>query len=98
MSLTAIILVMSSVLNIGAEDGAGIENGIRKEAIPMNNETDFHINVKPVSIDLTCPHCGMEIDIPWKQVCEPDYWGDDWGRVECYMCGKEIKLGDYEYD
>lgn len=24
--------------------------------------------------------------------------GEDWGTVECPACGKDIELGDYEYD
>ena len=60
--------------------------------------TDFHINVKPVSINFTCPHCGCEAEVPWRLVCEPDYWGDDWGEVTCTECGEAVELGDYDYD
>jgi hypothetical protein len=62
------------------------------------NPTDFHIDVKPVSITLTCPHCKTEVTIPWKEAPVPDYWGDKWGTVECPECEKEIELGNYEYD
>ena len=59
---------------------------------------DFTIVSKPNYISLMCPHCYSDIKIPWKDVCEPDYWGDDWGEVECPDCHETIKLGDYEYD
>lgn len=61
-------------------------------------KTDFHINVKPVSINFVCPHCGCEIEVPWRLVNEPEYWGDDWGEVECTVCGETVELGDYDYD
>lgn len=61
-------------------------------------KTDFHINVKPVSIDFICPHCGHKQEIPWRDVAEPEYWGDDWGEVDCPSCEKTVELGDYDYD
>ena len=57
---------------------------------------DFFINQTPTSISLDCPHCGLPIEVPWSHVDEPEYWGDDWGYVECGYCEKEIKLGDYD--
>jgi endogenous inhibitor of DNA gyrase (YacG/DUF329 family) len=59
---------------------------------------DFHINVKPVSINFECPHCGLNVEVSWHNVAEPEYWGDDWGEVECSVCGKTVELGDYDYD
>lgn len=64
----------------------------------MNEGVPFHIDTRPVSITLDCPHCEYDVTIPWRKVEVPEYWGDDWGEVECPMCGKTIKLGDYEYD
>jgi transcription elongation factor Elf1 len=58
----------------------------------------FHINVKPVSIDFVCPHCGCETEVSWRNVNVPDYWGADWGEVECNVCGERIELGDWSYD
>ena len=55
----------------------------------MSKAVGFHIDVKPVSVTFTCPHCGREV---------PECWGDDWGYVECPDCEMEVKLGDYEYD
>lgn len=60
--------------------------------------TDFHIDVKPVSITFICPHCGEEVTVPWPKIDVPECWGDDWGYGECPDCEKEVKLGDYEYD
>ena len=59
---------------------------------------DFHIDVIPVSISLECPYCDSDIVLNWKDIYVPGYWGDDWGTVECPACGKDIELGDYEYD
>lgn len=60
--------------------------------------TDFHIDVKPVSITFACPHCGQTVAVPWRELAVPEYWGDDWGYADCPDCGKEVKLGEYEYD
>lgn len=62
-------------------------------------KTDFHINVKPVSIDFTCPHCGCEAEVKWGQVDVPESWSSgDWGEVECDVCGETVELGDWIYD
>ena len=58
--------------------------------------TDFFINQKPVSISFYCPHCDAGVKIRWEDVDVPEYWGDDWGEVECPYCGETIELGDYD--
>lgn len=60
--------------------------------------TDFHIDVKPVSITFACPHCGQTVAVPWRELNVPEYWGDDWGYADCPDCEKEVKLGEYDYD
>lgn len=37
--------------------------------------TDFHIDVKPVSITFTCPHCGQTVVVPWRELDVPECWG-----------------------
>lgn len=64
----------------------------------MGSRIDFHINVRPYSIDFECPHCKYTAEIRWTDLCVPDYWGDDWGAVECPECGEYVVLGDYDYD
>ena len=64
----------------------------------MPEGVDFHIDVRPISISFKCPHCGEYAKVSWHAVDEPDCWGDDWGSVDCPVCSKEVKLGDYEYD
>ena len=32
----------------------------------------------------------------WDEVTEPEYWGDEWGIVNCPECGEEIELGEYD--
>lgn len=64
----------------------------------MNGATGFHIDVRPVSITFTCPHCGREVRVPWQELDVPECWDDDWGYVERPDCETEVKLGDYEYD
>lgn len=46
-----------------------------------------------------CPHCGeKDIEVNFSEVeYNTDYWGDG-AVVTCPHCGKEIELGDYEYD
>lgn len=58
--------------------------------------TDFFINQLPVSITFDCPHCRFTVKIPWNDVNVPEYWGDDWGEVECPYCEKTVRLGDYD--
>lgn len=60
--------------------------------------TDFHIDVKPVSITFACPHCGQTVAVPWRELYVPECWGDDWGYADCPNCEKEVKLGEYDYD
>lgn len=64
----------------------------------MTDRVDFHISVKPVSIEFECPYCHDEISISWRDITPPDYWGDTWDDVECPECGKTVRLGDYDYD
>lgn len=67
----------------------------------MSNEfkpVDFTIISKPDHINLECPFCGNDINVPWNDVDSPECWQDDWGHVECPICEEDIKLGDYEYD
>jgi len=65
----------------------------------MNEQkTDFTIVRKPDRINLECPYCEMDIDIDWDNLDVPDYWGDDWGEIECPECEHTILLGDYDLD
>lgn len=57
---------------------------------------DFVIVKKPAYIRFDCPHCGMGVSVPWREVNEPEYWEDDWGEVDCPMCGETVELGDYD--
>ncbi len=60
------------------------------------DKTDFYINERPVSITFKCPHCDWDVTIAWDCLNVPEYWGDDWGEIECPHCGKTILLGDYD--
>lgn len=60
--------------------------------------TDFMIISKPSYIIFECPHCGCDVEIQWRDLYVPEYWGDDWGNVLCPYCEKEVELGDYDYD
>ena len=59
-------------------------------------KTDFYIVKKPEYITFECPHCGLTQRIYWDKLNVPEYWGDDWGEVECPDCGKIVELGDYD--
>lgn len=63
-----------------------------------NIRTDFRIISRPVEITFVCPHCEVSQEINWRDLDVPEYWGDDWGEVDCPTCGKIVELGDYEYD
>ena len=60
--------------------------------------TDFRIISRPVEIVFECPHCEVSQEIKWGDMDVPEYWGDDWGEVECPTCGETVELGDYDYD
>lgn len=60
--------------------------------------TDFRIISRPVEITFVCPHCEVSQEIKWSDMDVPEYWGDDWGEVECPTCGETVELGDYDYD
>lgn len=55
----------------------------------MSKAVGFHIDVKPVSVTFTCPRCGREVTVPWRELDVPECWGDDWGYVECPDCETE---------
>lgn len=61
-------------------------------------KVDFRIVSKPAYIEFTCPDCGSDVRIPWRQVNEPESWSDDWGTEYCPDCNAEIQLGEWEYD
>lgn len=67
-------------------------------SIKQQEPTDFRIVSAPVEIALVCPHCGTEIEIPWREVDAPECWSDRWSPVDCPECGKSVELGDFEYD
>jgi len=58
---------------------------------------DFYINQKPTSISFFCPYCESYEEVSWNHVTVPEYWGDDWGWVDCPYCGRQVKLGDYDF-
>ena len=60
--------------------------------------TDFYIVSAPVKISFLCPYCGERVEIKWVDINPPEYWSDVWDNVECPECGKEVELGDWEYD
>lgn len=60
------------------------------------SKTNFYIDQEPVSISFECPHCYYDVIIDWDDLNVPEYWGDDWGEVECPYCGKTVLLGDYD--
>ena len=62
------------------------------------DRTDFTIISKPVAIGFECPHCEMEVEIPWRDADAPECWCDTWGDVTCPYCGELVKLGDWIYD
>lgn len=61
-------------------------------------KTDFTIVQRPVRIELDCPDCEARIEIDWRKLDVPDFWGDDWGEIECPYCEQIIALGDYDLD
>lgn len=65
----------------------------------MNNmKTDFTIISAPVKIHFECPHCGLDSEVPWRDVDVPECWSDPFGEVECLWCGESVQLGGWEYD
>ena len=63
-------------------------------AKPVN----FTIISKPDYIELQCPHCKQNVEIPFKNV---NFYTSDWsegGETDCPDCGLTVKLGEYEYN
>lgn len=64
----------------------------------MDIGTDYTIISKPSQVFFECPHCKEEVHLNFEDVdFKTDYWGDG-ARCNCSECGKEVELGDYEYD
>ena len=59
---------------------------------------DFTIVSAPHKISFLCPYCNQNVEINWSNINPPESWSDDWDNVECPECGKEVELGDWEYD
>lgn len=53
------------------------------------NKTDFYINMRPYAISFECPHCEYDVTVNWDDLDAPEYWGDDWGEIDCPNCGKK---------
>lgn len=59
---------------------------------------DYTIVSRPDHIRLECPHCEEELEIDFEDVnFHQDNWSDG-GYCTCTWCGKEIELGDWDYD
>ena len=57
---------------------------------------DFYINQRPTDIEFICPYCYTNVNVGWAHVDVPECWSDDWGWVECPLCNRTVKLGDYD--
>lgn len=58
----------------------------------------YVINSKPASVGFECPYCHEDVEVAFRDVdYNTDYWGDG-AWCDCPECGKEVELGDYEYD
>lgn len=60
--------------------------------------TKYIIISKPAYISFTCPHCGEDIEVPFRKVAYNSKVWDDGATVICTECGKEVELGEWEYD
>ncbi len=64
----------------------------------IDHKTDYWIFSKPAYAIFTCPYCDNDVKLPFDAVdYNTDYWGDG-ALATCPECGKEVELGDYEYD
>lgn len=64
----------------------------------MREGTDYTIVSKPDHIIFECPHCGEYVEVDFLLVYfNTSYWGDG-AWCDCPNCGKEVELGDYDYD
>lgn len=59
---------------------------------------DFTIEQVPSGIYFICPYCEEDVWFDWDEIEKPDYWGDDWGNIQCPHCGLMTHLDDYELD
>ena len=53
---------------------------------------DYVIVSNPVYIKFKCPHCHEDVQMYFRV----EYWDSTW--VDCPHCGKEVELGNWEYD
>lgn len=58
----------------------------------------YTIISRPHHIRFECPHCGGEVEIPFRDVdYNTDYWGDD-AFCTCPACDRDVELDEFEYD
>ena len=60
-------------------------------------EVKYTIISKPSSVQFECPHCQLNVEVPYADVSYYGNWNDG-GYVRCPMCKKEVELGEWEYD
>ena len=56
-------------------------------------KADFTIVSIPDMIWFTCPYCGEEVGIKYRELNLPFDW-----EVICPECGEYVELGEYEYE
>lgn len=60
--------------------------------------TKYTIVSKPSYVFFMCPHCGEDIEVPFRKVVYNSPLWDDGAIVVCPECGKEVELDEWEYD
>ena len=60
--------------------------------------TCYTIISRPHHIQFECPHCGNDVEVPFRDVdYNTDYWGDGASCI-CPACDEEVELDEFEYD
>lgn len=63
-----------------------------------NNPIDYTIVSAPASVNFICPLCFNDVEVPFSDVdFKTDCWSDG-AYCNCPLCGKEVELGDFDYD
>ena len=63
-----------------------------------NDPIDYTIVSAPAFVNFICPCCFNDVEGPFSDVdFKTDYWSDG-AYCNCPLCGKEVELGDFDYD
>lgn len=58
--------------------------------------TEYKIISRPDHIEFMCPYCLEDVEISVEELKDDSVW--ELNECTCPECGKNVEMGDFEYD